>query len=51
MSVVSAATEDQVDACDPSCHWKSCRSPQTMRLLAAVGKEASFAVVSMTVNS
>lgn len=50
-SMVCADARGHVDICCPWCHQKPCGSSWSMFPLTVKGKEASFAMVLMTVDS
>lgn len=51
MSMAHVTMEDQVDACVLCYCLKLCESPQSKLLLTVKGKEATFSVVWMSVES
>jgi hypothetical protein len=51
MSMFYAASRGHVDDYGSCCHQKPCGNPKFLLLLAVLGKEASFVVIPMRVES
>lgn len=51
ISAVHVTARSHVEVHGLCCHWKPCGNPWSMLLLTVMSKEASLAVVLMTVQS